>query len=61
MSTDGIDAQPAITAQTEVNGLPYETIASLKNVQQLDLYDRDNAVILTGDGTSLDLKTIALP
>ena len=60
MSTEGIDGIEPITAQTEMAGLKYETLAELKNVQQLDLYDRDKAVILAGEG-SLDLKTIALP
>jgi hypothetical protein len=61
MSTEGIADLEAITAPTEMAGLKYETIADLKNVQQLDLLDRDRAVILAGDGGSLDLKTIALP
>jgi len=30
-------------------------------VQQLDKYDDSNAIILAGEGGSLDLRTIALP
>jgi hypothetical protein len=43
-------------------GLPYETIESLKGVEQLDRLDDSSAVILARAETgSLDLKTIALP
>ncbi len=62
MSTAKIDTYEAIKEQTEIKGLPYETIADLKGVEQLDLYDANNALILTRvEGGSLDLKTIALP
>lgn len=62
MSTEKIDQYEAITAQTDVTGLPYETIADLKGVEQLDKLDDSNAVILArADSGSLDLKTIALP
>ncbi|MBI1897970.1 MAG: hypothetical protein HYS04_15780, partial [Acidobacteria bacterium] len=61
MSAEGIDSAAAITQQTEISGLTYETIASLKGVQQLDLYDQQSAIVLMGDAGSLDLKTIALP
>lgn len=62
MTTDKIDAMPSITSKTDVTGLPYETISSLKGVQQLDSYSRDMALMLiASDGGSLDLKTVALP
>jgi hypothetical protein len=62
MSTDSIDAMPAITAHTEIAGLKYETISDLKGVQQLDQFDRERAAILIGsDAGSVDLKTIPLP
>jgi hypothetical protein len=62
MSTEKIDAIPAITQPTEMAGLPFETLESLKGVHQLDAYDRESAVVLmAGDSGSLDLKTIALP
>jgi hypothetical protein len=62
MPTAGIDKYDAITKQTDVTGVPYETIADLKGVEQLDKLDDGNAVILArGDGGSLDLRTIALP
>ncbi len=62
LSTEKIDTYQAITSQTEVTGVPYETIAELKDVQQLDLFDKANAMILVRSGAgSLDLKTVALP
>ena len=62
MSTEKIDTYQGITKQTEVTGLPYETIESLKGVEQLDRFDDSNAMILVRSaGGSLDLKTIALP
>jgi len=62
MPTAGIEKYDAITKQTDVTGVPYETIADLKGVEQLDKLDDGNAVILArGDGGSLDLRTIALP
>jgi len=62
MPTAGLDKYEAITKQTDVTGVPYETIAELKGVEQLDKLDDANAVILArGDGGALDLKTIALP
>jgi hypothetical protein len=48
-------------AQTEKKGVPYETIATLKGVQQLDKLDEQRAVILADENGSLDLRTIDLP
>jgi hypothetical protein len=62
MSTEGLDKYQPITARTDVTGVPYETIAELKGVEQLDKLDDGNAVILArSEAGSLDLKTIALP
>ena len=52
-------ATSPITKQTEVTGVPYETIADLKGVQQLDKFDDSNALVLMGDAASLDLRTRA--
>jgi hypothetical protein len=56
-----LDSYEGITAKTEKQGVPYETIASLKGVQQLDKLDDRHALLLTDDNGSLDLRTIALP
>lgn len=61
LSADQLDRYEAITAQTEIRGVPYETIAGLKGVQQLDKFDDANALILTDESGSLDLRTIPLP
>lgn len=56
-----LEKYEAITAHTEKQGVPYETLESLKGVQQLDRYDEKNAVMLMVDGGSMDLRTVALP
>jgi hypothetical protein len=60
MSADGLDSYESITAQTEKAGVPYETISALTGVQQLAKVDDNTAVIIAGDGASLDLRTIPL-
>ena len=61
-SADGLEKFNPITAQVpDKAGVPYETIASLTNVVQLDKFDAQRAVIVTRTGTNLDLKTVALP
>jgi hypothetical protein len=61
LTADRLESYSAITKQTEVTGVPYETIASLKGVQQLDKYDDSSALVLMGEGASLDLRTVPLP
>ncbi len=56
-----LDKYQPITTQTEKEGVPYETIASLKGVQQLDKLDEANALLLMDDGGSLDLRSVPLP
>jgi hypothetical protein len=56
-----LDSYSGITAQTEKQGVPYETIAELKGVQQLDKFDDARALLLTDEGGSMDLRTIPLP
>jgi hypothetical protein len=64
--TEGAGAAPGITEPVRgggKKGLGYETIESLKGVQQMDQLDKTHAVILTkaeGDG-ALNLETIDLP
>lgn len=62
MSAEGIDGYEAIKAKTDITGLPYETIAELQGIQQLDAYTDSHAIVLAqDDGGALNLKTIALP
>jgi len=61
-STEGLEKyQPITQAVSDKAGVPYETIASLTGVVQMDQLDAQNAVILTRTGTKLDLRTVALP
>ncbi len=56
-----LDKYEAITAPTEKQGVPYETIESLKGVQQLDKLDDTHALLLSDNSGSLDLRSIPLP
>jgi len=55
-------AQPIAEHIKDTAGVPFETIASMKGVQQLDLLDPSHAMLLvqTANG-SLDLQSAALP
>jgi hypothetical protein len=61
LTADHLENYQPITKQTETTGVPYETIASLKGVQHLDKYDDATALVLMGEGASLDLRTVPLP
>jgi hypothetical protein len=62
MSLAGIEKYQAITAQTDITGLPYETLGELKGVEQLDRLDDTKAVLLVkNEAGAVDLKTIGLP
>lgn len=62
ITAENLDGYKSIAAQTEVAGVPYETIESLKGVQHLDRLDETNALLLVrAESGSLDLKTVALP
>jgi len=56
----GLENYKPITAPSDIAGVPYETIKSLTNIQQLDKVDDSMAAVLVG-GSSIELKTIALP
>jgi hypothetical protein len=54
----------AITApvrDTETAGVPYETIASLKGVEQLDKLDDQRGLVVQREGSAVTLKAVALP
>jgi len=61
LQADNLGNFRPITKQTDITGVPYETVASLKGVQQLDKFDDANALVLMGSSTSMDLRTIPLP
>jgi len=65
-SAQGLDKFDAITAPVaDKAGVPYETVAALTGVVQMDQFDAQRAVVVTRTGTGatavLDLKTVALP
>jgi hypothetical protein len=65
-SAQGLDKFAAITAPVPgTGGVPYETVAALTGVVQMDQFDAQRAVVVTRTGTgaaaTLDLKTVALP
>lgn len=62
LDANNLERHGAITAQTEKAGIPYETIAGLNGVTQLDKLDASNAVIVVAEANQpVNLKTIALP
>lgn len=62
LPTKNMEGYQSITKQTDITGVPYETLAQFKGVEQLDLYDANNAIMLVrGEGGALDLKTVLLP
>jgi hypothetical protein len=61
LSTDHLDTYKPITAPTDITGVPYETVASLTNVQHLEKLDDANALVLSNTGGSLELRSVPLP
>ena len=63
ISTQGIDKAASITSRiADTAGQPYEKVAELKNVVQLDALDKDNALVLIqAPSGALNLETVPLP
>lgn len=64
ISIEGIDKSQGISKHITGGGkagLPYETVANLKGVVQLDKLDKDHALILVNTPSGMNLDTIALP
>jgi hypothetical protein len=61
LTADGLENYKPITAPSDVAGVPYTTIKELQGVQQLDKVDEKMGAILAQSGSSMELKTIALP
>lgn len=61
LPAENLEKYNGIVAQTEREGVPYETVATLKGVQQLDKLDEGHALLLTDESGTLDLRTISLP
>jgi hypothetical protein len=63
ISTDGIDDAKSIESRiADTAGMPYEKVTELKNVVQLDLLDKENALVLIQDPSGAqNLETVPLP
>jgi hypothetical protein len=62
IQADNLEKYEAITKQTDVTGVPYETIAELKGVDHLARLEDGRALMLVrNEGGSVDLKKLALP
>ncbi len=63
IGTDVIEKAESITTRVEdKKGLAYETIATWKDVTQLDRYDDKNALVLRkGEAGALTLESLPLP
>ena len=63
IATDGFASASPITSpvSAETAGVPYETIASMKGVEQLDLLDAQNSIVIARAGAALNLQIVPLP
>ncbi len=57
-----LDTYKAITAPSDVAGVPFESLSDWKDVKHLEAYDDKSVLVLSGPSTgNVDLKTVALP
>jgi hypothetical protein len=61
LPAEKLDSYSPITAQTEKQGVPYETLAQFQGVQQLDKFNETTALMLVADAGSMSLRTVPLP
>ena len=60
--TAGFDSAAPITARVGgTAGVPYETIATMTGVQQMDRLDAQRTVVIAKDSSGLNLQSISLP
>jgi hypothetical protein len=61
--TANFGAAAPITARvtSETAGIAYETIASMKGVEQMDMLDAQRSIVLTRANGALNLSAVALP
>ena len=59
---DFATATPITTPVTrETGGIPYETIASMRGIEQMDLLDAQNSIVLARTQAGLNLQVVPLP
>ncbi len=56
-----LDTYKAITAPSDVAGVPFESLSDWQNVKHLQAYDDKSVLVLSGSSGAMDLKTVALP
>jgi len=62
ITTDGADTTESISSPVQgTKGLTYDTIASLKQVVQLDQLDKNHALVIQNNDGNLVLETVELP
>jgi hypothetical protein len=64
ISTDGFATAEKITTpvDAETAGVQFETVQTMKGIEQLDLLDASNSIVLArGDAGALNLQVVALP
>jgi len=63
IATDGFASASPITSpvSAETAGVPYQTIASMRGVEQLDLLDAQNSIVIARAGAALNLQIVPLP
>ena len=60
--TAGFGSAAPITARVGgTAGVPYETIATMTGVLQMDLLDGQRTIVIARDGTGLNLQAVSLP
>ncbi len=63
IATDGFASASPITSpvSAETAGVPYETVTSMRGVEQLDLLDAQNSIVIARAGAALNLQIVPLP
>jgi hypothetical protein len=61
--TAGFGTAPPITepVKTETGGVGYETVDSMKGIEQMDQLDAGHSIVLARTGTGLNLAAVPLP
>ena len=56
-------ATPGATpVETPTGGIPYQPVAAMKGIEQLDLLDAQNSIVIArGDAGALNLQVVPLP
>ena len=63
ISTSGFATAAPITepVTTPTGGVPYETVAAMKGIEQMDLLDAQNSIVIARGTSGLNLQVVPLP